>query len=494
MTGAVQGGGTGEAVSRETQAGRLVDGRYRLLDRLGEGGFGRVWRAHDAALNVEVAVKEVWLPETMSPDERAQRLRRAEREAHNAARLRDHPNIVAVYDVVVDDDAPWIVMRLVHGLSLDEHVRAHGPLSVAEATTVASALLAALGAAHEAGVLHRDVKPANVMLASNGTVLLTDFGIAVHHTDGTLTATGAFIGSVEYIAPERARGLADQPAGDLFSLGVTLYQAIEGFSPFRRATPTGSLAAVLLETAPPPRQAGRLAPLLAGLLEKDPTDRLTIPQALALLQAAPGQGEKTTVVRPVAVATAPVPDPASAPPAPRPSTVPPRPPIPPRTPPGRRPTPIVRILTTAVAVAVLATGTYFLLDEWSSGKSDASSSTGLSPTSGGAGGTPSGASSTPSGTGGTPTAPPSSPFDSDPWSAQAGDCVYVPDGPLTRGEAGASALRVPCSAENARYKVTVATTTSIGCASVPGWDPYAGGLDLEDFTHKSKVMLCVMRK
>lgn len=198
-----------------------------------------------------------------------------------------------MHDVVVDGDMPWIIMQLVTGTSLDRHLDVHGPLSVDRAADVATALLRALGAAHEAGVAHRDVKPANVMLTADGDILLTDFGIAIHQDDTALTATGAFIGSMEYIAPERASGQDGETTGDLSSLGVTLYQAVEGFSPFRRGTPAATLAAVLSDDPPSPQRAGRLlAPLITGLLEKDPDRRPTIDEALALALAAHGPSPK----------------------------------------------------------------------------------------------------------------------------------------------------------------------------------------------------------
>ncbi|MER6140425.1 substrate-binding domain-containing protein [Streptomyces sparsogenes] len=278
--------------------GQVIGGRYRLVSNLGSGGFGRVWKAYDETLRLDVAVKELWILPAASETEQAERLARAAREARNAARLRDHPNIVGVHDVVIEDDRPWIVMRLVDGCSLEERLAGHGPLSVEEAATVAERLLLALGAAHDAGIVHRDVKPANVMLATNGEVLLADFGIAVHHADTALTATGAVIGSVEYMAPERVRGTDGLAASDLFSLGVTLYQAVEGVSPFRRDTPTGSLTAVLFDQAPPPRRAGRLAPLITGLLEKDPDRRPTVAAALASLRSPTAAMTTQTAHRP----------------------------------------------------------------------------------------------------------------------------------------------------------------------------------------------------
>ena len=279
------------------EPGRLIGGRYRLLARLGAGGMGQVWRASDEALRIDVAVKEVWLPAAGGMDAE-ERLRRAEREARNAARLRDHPNVVAVHDVVVEDGAPWTVMQLVAGHSLQEHVEQFGPLRVDHAALVAAALLDALEAAHTAGIVHRDVKPANVMLADDGKVLLTDFGIAIGHTDTALTAAGSFLGSVEYIAPERARGTEGLPASDLFSLGVTLFQAVEGFSPFHRETATGTLTAVILDEAPAPVRAGRLAPLITGLLEKEPAARVGIAQGRRLLAAPEIPPGATTVMTP----------------------------------------------------------------------------------------------------------------------------------------------------------------------------------------------------
>ncbi|MEZ0113033.1 serine/threonine protein kinase [Catenulispora sp. EB89] len=270
-------------MAENSQPGRLVGGRYRLVDRLGSGGMGRVWRAHDQTLGIDVAIKEVSLPFMLSEKQLAERLSRAEREARNTVRLRDQPGIVTVHDVVIDDDAPWIVMQLVTGSSLDEHLTEHGPLSVENAAKVADTMLRALAAAHAAGIVHRDVKPANVLLAKDGRVLLTDFGIAQAEGDSSLTMTGAVIGSAEYLAPERARAEDAGPASDLFSLGVTLYQAVEGVSPFRRDSPTATMTAVLFEQPAPPKNAGRLTALLGALLAKDPNQRPTVQAALAML-------------------------------------------------------------------------------------------------------------------------------------------------------------------------------------------------------------------
>ncbi|MFJ8664031.1 serine/threonine-protein kinase [Streptomyces sp. NPDC093795] len=289
----------------EARVGRVVGGRYRLVEGLASGGFGRVWAAYDEALGVDVAVKEIWLPPAGSDEEHRERVARATREARNAAKLRDHPHIVAVHDVVVENGVPWTVMRLVDGCSLEERLRAEGPLPAPRVAEVAGALLKALGAAHARGIVHRDVKPANVMLARDGQVLLTDFGISVHQTDTALTSTGGVIGSAEYMAPERLNGV-DEAAGDLFSLGATLYQAVEGVSPFRRETPTATLAAVALAQAPPPERAGALTPLITRLMAKEPGDRPTVTTALDILR---GGRSTATITEKVAHAASEAPSP-----------------------------------------------------------------------------------------------------------------------------------------------------------------------------------------
>ncbi|MFF8899221.1 serine/threonine-protein kinase [Streptomyces lydicus] len=284
-------------MAEQTRPGRLVGGRYRLEEALGGGGFGRVWRAHDRTLDVDVAVKEVWLPPATSEAEHAQRLVRAEREARNAAKLRSHPCVVAVHDVVIEDGAPWIVMELVEGANLADRLAEHGPMPVADVARIAGELLEGLGAAHEAGIVHRDVKPTNVMLTRDGRALLADFGIAVHKGDTAVTTTGGLIGSLEYMAPERFDGVDSGGAGDLYSLGVTLYQALEGVSPFHRDTPTETLSAVVLGQASAPQRAGRLGPLLTWLLDKDPANRPTVAQARAVIDGAPLPREEVLEVQ-----------------------------------------------------------------------------------------------------------------------------------------------------------------------------------------------------
>ncbi|MDL4773055.1 MULTISPECIES: serine/threonine-protein kinase [Thermomonosporaceae] len=275
---------------RETRPGQVIGGRYRLDGELASGGFGRVWRGWDLTLQVEVAVKEVWLHPGISAAARTEMIQRAGREAGNAAKVRDHPNIVAVHDVAVEDGVPWMIMQLVSGRSLYDEVAAHGRLDEKAAVAVARAMLKALKAAHGAGIVHRDVKPANVMLTSDGEVMLTDFGIAVQQDDLRLTGPGMFLGTPGYTAPERILGKPDQGASDLFSLGATLYYAVEGVPPFGGASLTEINNAILSdEKAPRPEHAGRLAPLIKRLMKKDPLKRPTVHQALALLDEPPAK-------------------------------------------------------------------------------------------------------------------------------------------------------------------------------------------------------------
>ncbi|MFJ6949734.1 serine/threonine-protein kinase, partial [Streptomyces wuyuanensis] len=255
-----------------------VAGRYRLLDRLGEGGMGVVWRARDELLGREVAVKEVRAPSGLGTTEVRRLYARLEREGWAAARI-SHRNVVTVYDVASQDGRPWIVMELVRGLSLSEALAAEGPMAPQRAAHIGAEVLAALRAAHEAGVLHRDVKPGNVLLANDGRVVLTDFGIASVEGTSGLTMTGELVGSPEFLAPERALGRTPGPGSDLWSLGILLYAAVEGRSPFRQDTPLGTLRAVVDEELPAPRRAGALEPVIAGLLRKDPAERTTSAEA-----------------------------------------------------------------------------------------------------------------------------------------------------------------------------------------------------------------------
>lgn len=267
-------------------------GRYRLTEMLGRGGMGTVWRAADTVLDRDVAVKEVRVPEGLDDEERARRSARAMREVRAAA-LVVHPNVVVVYDVVEDDGRPWIVMEFVPGRTLAEDLD-EGRLPVRDAARVTRQLIDALRSVHAADVVHRDVKPGNVLLSRDGRAVLTDFGIATLVGATTITATGTTIGTLEYMAPERAQGLRPGPPSDLWAVGATLYEMLEGRSPFRRNGEFATLQAVLDATYDPPRHAGPLAPLIAGLLTADPDARMTADEALRLLAeveaAGPGSG------------------------------------------------------------------------------------------------------------------------------------------------------------------------------------------------------------
>ncbi|MGI5467900.1 protein kinase domain-containing protein [Streptomyces sp. CA-132043] len=277
-----------------TGNGRILADRYRLLAELGHGGMGVVWRARDELLHREVAVKEVRAPRELPAREERLLYARLEREALAAARIA-HRNVVTVFDVVTEGGRPWIVMELVRGLSLAETLETAGPLPPRRVAAVGAEVLAALRVAHAAGVLHRDVKPGNVLLANDGRVVLTDFGIATVEGSAALTLTGELIGSPEFTAPERALGRTPGPESDLWSLGVTLYAAVEGRSPFHRDTPLSTLRSVVDEELPPPRLAGPLTPVLEGLLRKDPAERLPAAGAGELLAAVAGGGPPTTV-------------------------------------------------------------------------------------------------------------------------------------------------------------------------------------------------------
>ncbi|KKD04643.1 protein kinase [Streptomyces sp. WM6386] len=269
----------------EPGTGRLIGGRYRLLAKLGHGGMGTVWCAKDETVDREVAVKEPRVPDHLPDRERANAFERMRREARAAARL-DHPAVVNVHDVAVVDGQPWIVMELVRGRSLGDALQ-EGTLGAREAARIGLEVLGALEAAHAAGILHRDVKPDNVLLGRHDRVVLTDFGIAQIEGETNLTDTGGFVGSPEYIAPERVLGQRPGPASDLWSLGVVLYAATEGVSPFRRSNTPATLQSVLNATpAAPASASGPLADVITGLLQKDPARRPNAAQVRALLETA----------------------------------------------------------------------------------------------------------------------------------------------------------------------------------------------------------------
>jgi len=261
----------------------LLAGRYRLNAVIGSGGMGNVWRAHDERLSRDVAIKEIIWPPYSSEAEHENARRRALREAQVAARLQ-HPNVVGIFDIIEQDDRPWIVMELLPYRSLRDIVREDGPLPPARAAGLGLGVLAALRAAHHAGVLHRDVKPGNILVGSDGRVVLTDFGIARAADSPALTNSGMLVGSPSYIAPERALGGRGGPASDLWGLGASLYTAVEGRAPFEREGPLASLTAVVADEAEPAVNAGPLGPVISGLLTKDPGRRLGPAEADRMLR------------------------------------------------------------------------------------------------------------------------------------------------------------------------------------------------------------------
>jgi tRNA A-37 threonylcarbamoyl transferase component Bud32 len=263
----------------------LLAERYRLLSVVGRGGMGVVWRAHDEMLDRDVAVKEVRLPDRFTRGERRLLCRRLIEEARATAALR-HPGVVDVHDVVIEDGRPWIVMELLRARSLQEEIVENGPVRVERAARIGQCVLSVLNAVHEAGILHRDVKPSNVLLCDDGRILLTDFGLAVHMDrmrEPEETIVAGIEGSPAYLPPERIRGEPGVRESDLWSLGATLYTAVEGRSPFLRRHALASMLAVLLGDYAPPIRAGRLTPIIENLLRQDPQDRLKAVDAARML-------------------------------------------------------------------------------------------------------------------------------------------------------------------------------------------------------------------
>lgn len=301
--------------SSEADPGRVLVNRYRLDDVIGTGGMGRVWRGTDTLLDRPVAVKELTTPPGL-PDHEVEVLRtRMIREARSAAQL-SHPSIITVFDVADEDGRPWIVMELVRGPSLGMLLRDEGTLPVHRAAEIGEQMAAALSEAHRHGIVHRDIKPGNVLIAGDDRAVLTDFGIA--HLDGSthLTSTGLLIGSPSYLAPEVAHGHSATPASDVWALGVTLYQAVEGTLPFDRPTPMSTLTAIVTQDLPEPTRAGALAPLLTELCAKEPEDRPSSDRVRARLreirEVAEAGSTSATAVAPVPVST-PIPGPAPEP-------------------------------------------------------------------------------------------------------------------------------------------------------------------------------------
>lgn len=376
---------------------RLAD-RYRVIEQLGRGGMGVVWRAVDEVLGREVAVKELRTYSDSSGPELADLRVRMQREARAAARVR-HPAVIAVHDVTEHEGRPVIVMELIDGPSLDDVLSERGVMDAREVAAIGARVMEALGAAHRAGVLHRDVKPGNVLLDRGGRVVLTDFGIAAMDDPGDgatthLTRSGELVGSLDYLAPERAQGQDPGPASDIWALGATLYAAVEGAAPFRRTSTWSTLNAIVVEPLPEPLRAGALGPVLRELMHKDPAQRPDADTAARLLSAvAAGQDTGTSTVSLGTVPPA-APDPATrvptvlnaaphrpdgfgpaapqapAPPAPAPisAPAPAAPPAPPAS--GARGRGRARVLVTGGVVAVLLAGggvTYALVDRDGSG-------------------------------------------------------------------------------------------------------------------------------
>ena len=283
---------------------RLLAGRYRVVAQLGRGGMGVVWRAVDEVLGREVAVKELRTFTDAHGPELADLRLRMQREARAAARVR-HPGVVAVHDIAEVDGRPLIVMELIDGPSLDDVLGERGPIGPREAAGIGAKVMEALAAAHSVGVLHRDVKPGNILLDRSGRVVLTDFGIATMDDPGDgsathLTRSGELIGSLDYLAPERAQGADPGPASDVWALGATLYAAVEGASPFRRTSTYSTLTAIVSEPLPEPRRAGRLGPVLRQLMQKRAESRPGAELARELLEGvagAPGVDLPTAVLR-----------------------------------------------------------------------------------------------------------------------------------------------------------------------------------------------------
>ncbi|NRQ36539.1 serine/threonine protein kinase [Nonomuraea sp. NN258] len=274
---------------------RQVSNRYRLIEPLGEGGMGVVWRAYDELLDRTVAIKEVRYA-GVGDTRRAELNGRTIREARAAGRL-DHPSVIVIHDVIEEDGRPWIVMQLVRSRSLAQVVREFGPLPVEQVASIGGRLLDALRAAHATGVLHRDVKPENVLLADDGRVVLTDFGIASMEAEAGLTATGGLVGTPAYMPPERLNGEPARPESDLWALGATLYTAVEGRPPYQGESWPAVVAAVLRDAPAPPVRAGALAPVIMGLLRRDPAARIPADQAAHLLHEAAADPHRTVPLR-----------------------------------------------------------------------------------------------------------------------------------------------------------------------------------------------------
>jgi eukaryotic-like serine/threonine-protein kinase len=369
-------------VPQNRLAHQVVADRYELLETAGRGGFGVVWRACDTLLQRHVAVKEIHIPGFLNDEDRAGLREKVLKEARAAARL-DHPGAVTVFDVIDDDGHPVIVMELVEAPNLRELVQEQGPLAPAEAARIGLEVLEVLDAAHRHGIVHRDVKPGNVMVAESGRVRLGDFGVAAILDDPTVTTSGAITGSPAYMAPEQATNKGAVPASDLWSLGATLYFAVEGRPPFDKGAPLPTLTSIVQDPPRPPERAGALGPVLEGLLVKDPEARLSSAQLRRQLErvsatepvaeTAPG-GDTMVLPPPVVEAEEPVAQAAPPPPAPPPAPAPP--PVtrrPPATAAPRRSSSVVAWAVGIVAILVVALLAFVLSNRNSDNPSDTAS-------------------------------------------------------------------------------------------------------------------------
>ncbi|WP_128433872.1 serine/threonine-protein kinase [Streptomyces cyaneus] len=342
--------------------GRLVAGRYRLVEPVGSGGMGTVWLAEDEVLARRVALKRLHTQPHLSDGEVATLYERTRREARSAARV-VHPNVVVVHDVVEDEGRPCIVMEYVPAPTLGDVLKGGHTLPPAEAARIGLGMIAAVRAAHAAGVLHRDIKPGNVLLGAGGRVVLTDFGIAQTAGASTLTQTGEMVGSIDFMAPERIRGQKPGPSSDLWALGATLYQAVEGRPPYRRDTAMETAYAIAVDPPAPMRQAGPLEPLIEVLLSKNPEDRPTAEQTERALRATWSGGSTTTQSAGIAHDTQDGPAAhAAAPDAAPTSSTRPTPPAPPEKGGrgGRKRGRRTVVAVAVVAAAVAAAGTLFV--------------------------------------------------------------------------------------------------------------------------------------
>src|SRR5688572_20256794 len=269
--------------STRAAPGAIIGGRYALRTAVGHGGMGTVWRAADTVLRREVAVKEVVLPPGLAASDAEAMYERTLREARAAAGL-SHPSVVQVFDVVTEEGRPWIVMELLDARSLADMVIEDGPLAPRSVAKIGIGLLGALEVAHAGGVLHRDVKPANVLITREGRCVLTDFGVAKLPADVQLTTPGMVLGSPHFISPERALGHRFGPPSDLFSLGVTLYTAVEGRPPFDKGDPLATMHSVVEDPPAPPQRCGPLTDVLYGLMEKDPSRRWDVGMSRGFLR------------------------------------------------------------------------------------------------------------------------------------------------------------------------------------------------------------------